>query len=236
MTAEWQESLLAEKSLWQVFKRSPTFWKRKTNALIILLSICISLLVSALDTYAFYNKDAPSFALDSAINLLAKTGKDYSLTMLGFLLAGFTIFATITKPELFIELAEVPKDKKTSQLQFIFFSFIGVFVHYLCFLSLCLIIHIGITDDGILSQLYTTLFSPSALHLFSLYQLGFWLLTIWFTIAVVVLKSFVWNLYQIFLLSIVTEADRLRALQEEADRLLACQEEITRLQALQKNG
>lgn len=223
MTQDWKNTLLAEKSLWQVFKRVPTFWTRKTNALIVSLTILVCALISSLDIYAFYSEEVSPFNIIQTIYTLADTGIDFTLTMLGFLLAGFTIFATITKPELFIELADMRhKTAGMSHLQFIFFSFIGVFVHYLCFLSLCLIVNIGIDQNGDLQSLYEALFNPSEWHSLLLKHFAFCVLTIWFSIVVVTLKSFVWNLYQIFLLSILTEAARLEELENKPKNQCKC--------------
>ncbi|WP_292477931.1 hypothetical protein [Mesorhizobium sp.] len=136
---------------------------------------------------------------------IADLGFSYCTSILGFLITGFAIFASITKPEIFVLLAKLDHDKaKISRLHFIFFSFLFVFIHYIAFLLTCLFIILALGPSGPFADTLRRLASwqPRLIQYGggALVAIG----SAWFVFLVMLLKSFIWNIYQAILLTIAT--------------------------------
>ena len=70
---------------------------------------------------------------------LSTFGMTTAVTVLGFLIAGFTIFATISQPEMLVAMSRIVEKKSgLSYLKFNFFIFIRVFIYYLAYSLFCL--------------------------------------------------------------------------------------------------
>lgn len=148
----------------------------------------------------------------SLVHSIAGFGYSFSLSILGFLIAGFAIFATLTKPDLFIILAQIPykkngQDTGISRLQFIFFNFLNVFTVILFLLSVSAFISVGFSDhsplhfiSGFLSDYFLDWFIPINSFVYSF-------MAVVLVDALLKLKSFIWNLYQSVILTITTEAE-----------------------------
>jgi len=201
----WQQRLNQEKSLFQIYKIARVVAFSKGN---VIAAVCVFLVaVLLLGSNAFTGMVFASIpTLQKAINSAADTGFTFTSTMLGFLISGFAIFASISKPDILIILARTDyKDPRISELQFIFFNFILVFIHYIIFLGACVIIKIVSGDSGPL---------PKALELANAYNeaIGCALastllagLLSWLAFVTLLLKSFIWNLYQSVLITIQIE-------------------------------
>lgn len=211
----WIDTLLAESSIWQIYRKSPRFWTNSFNAVVVAATATL------LSAFAVLHLKPPQWAafvaiysLNDAVIGWAVQGFTYSATMLAFLLAGFTVFSTLTKPSLLAELAQIPhKDKKrpghvtgVSELQFVFFAFINVFVHHMSFLALSAAIVLFGTRNGPLVLFGELLKSATSPAFFDLLQhVVFIFIGTWFILLFLKLKSFVWNLYQMVLIVIVSE-------------------------------
>ncbi|MBY5854306.1 hypothetical protein HFN51_27775 [Rhizobium leguminosarum] len=212
----WQQRLNQEKSLFQIYKIARIVAFSKGN---VVAAVCIFLMsVMLLGVNAFTGMAVASMpALQKAINSVADTGFAFTSTMLGFLISGFAIFASISKPDVLIILAKTDyKNPRISELQFIFFNFILVFIHYIIFVGACAFIKIISGDSGPL---------PKGLDLASTYSdaigcaLTSTLLAVllsWLAFVTLLLKSFIWNLYQSVLITIQIE-DLLKQTQSGGD-------------------
>ena len=79
----------------------------------------------------------------------AQQGFLLAVGILGFLIAGFSIFASITRADLFIALANIPyEETEINSLQFVFFNFINVFIVYLGLLVYSLIVILALDDHS----------------------------------------------------------------------------------------
>ena len=148
---DWKDNLFTEENLWTIYRQSPGVARRPFNLLIAILSFLFLLAFVIWDRYVF----APSIDAINYVETIrswASLGINFSSTILGFLLAGFTVFATITNPRLFVALAKADhNDFPYSELKFAFFSFLNVFVNYLSFLSLVLVIELLGKQEGVIS-------------------------------------------------------------------------------------
>ncbi|WP_420347213.1 hypothetical protein [Pelagibius sp.] len=204
---DWKSDLFDEKSLWAVFWRSPGFKDARFNMWVTIVAFALLIGFVFWDRSQDGTSTASSFNYTDTIRSWASLGFGFAVTILGFLLAGFTIFATITKPELFVALAKETHPRSgLSLLKYAFFTFLNVFSHYLSFLALTLVILLLGDRGGPLSAVGNCLASqfPEILH--AIKQGLFVLIGGWFAVLVLKLKSIIWNIYQIVLLSIAHAA------------------------------
>ena len=210
MSLRWEEKIFREKSLWDVYSKSrKIFPRKKFNRAVILIWIVCSIILT-LSNYLFEFDNFQVQESANFVHLIADVGLTLSLSILGFLIAGFSIFASVTKTELFILLAEIPykresSDTGISRLQFIFFNFLNVFSVYLLLLSICLIIDLFFSLSSPLRILADSIASinPKFAHVGNCLVASIGGLVL--IEALLQLKSFVWNLYQAVLLAIATD-------------------------------
>ena len=211
MTSDWKNVIFQQKSLWQVYRLSLGELPRtRFNRTVLVTALVLLFAMAGWNVwtgprYMSLNETA------EFVFLLADIGFVFSLSILGFLIAGFSIFASVTKAELFITLANIPY-KKTgiNSLQFVFFNFLNVFVVYLGLLGLSLVVKVVFSPLSPVTLFGRTMvqsYPTAGLVVNSLVFLSFGIL---FVEAFLRLKSFIWNLYQSVLMSIATE-DQMRA-------------------------
>ena len=196
--------LTHEDSFYQIWQSSrhlrPGWFNLATTVLLACLLIAFVLLTSE-----------PIFATAERMRSWADTGSGFAISILGFLIAGFTVFATITKPELFIAMAKKENEKyHIDYLRYSFYSFMQVFIHFMLFLGLCFAIKMLASTNGPISVL---LFSFSHLRVEG-YSLNLTLTKVWLIKAglvitgaymaycLLLLKSFILTTYKVTLLSI----------------------------------
>lgn len=198
-----QKELFEEKSLFDVYRKSASYSQNSFDMTIEIVSgvtlIAISLYV------ALFHREFFRFSV-SAINDWLNLGFTYSVTILGFLVAGFTIFSTMTRTEIFIALAACKhKTIDTSQLKFVFYSFLRVFILHIALLFLCVIvtmlrdtsrIYLGVlsrsSDATLIKEIFVTLLVPVT---------GYLIIS-----SLLHLKTFVWNLYQSIIIAVAGAA------------------------------
>ena len=117
---EWQRDLFKEKNFRDVYQRARHFVgapKGKWTILAVFL-----LLVTANSMWWYLSESKyPSSSVISTVRLWAEAGVVFATGILGFLLAGFAIFASVTKADLFIVLANIRhKDTEISRLKYVF--------------------------------------------------------------------------------------------------------------------
>jgi len=200
MTTE-AEDLFKERSLWEIYKECVRCLPPSRFNIISTGSIWLLLLCDCI----YFPEHYPSRV--ALIRSLAELGLGYGTTILGFLIAGFTIFTTLSKPELFRHMREVTHDESGwSYLKVNLFAFMEVFIIYVFFLVICLFIKLACGPGGVAS----TIFSLSEAHPIEGYYLSrnsfaniafnlFGTLAFYCLLA---LKSFVFNNYQAVLTSI----------------------------------
>lgn len=203
MTEDWTIKVFKQKSLWEVYRLSrrtlpPSIWNRRSVRIIGLIMLFVFLMG------IFFAPD--NFTHKNALNLLQTISQQafvLAVGILGFLIAGFSIFASVTKSRLFIMLAEIQyENTEINRLQFVFFNFLNVFTIYFGLLAASLFLFIGAADDSpllIVAMPYFTEFSKLSTMLLSLIN---FLLIMLVVISILRLKSFIWNLYQAVLVSI----------------------------------
>ena len=126
--------LLKEKKLWDIYLSSRRIPYSRFNVITTLVIILLLVLkVWCCNT-----------TIDETIETIRRFGElglNITLNTLGFLLAGFTIFATVSQPLLLVSMAKINHpDSGLSYLKHNFFIFMRVFIYYLTFAAFCLLI------------------------------------------------------------------------------------------------
>ena len=212
---DWKDRITEEKSLFQVYKKARKVASARSNAQ---LAWAVFLLAAAaLAANACYGLPiAPYASLITGIREVSNIGFTFTTAILGFLIAGFAIFASITKPNVFILLAQLDHKKgDISRLQFIFFNFLFVFIHYLFFLAVCLLVKVTLYSGGPLSGAFRAVVEIDPKLIVFGASLAFAALAGLLVFLLMLLKSFIWNMYQAVLVTIVTEAEMI---EQEAKR------------------
>jgi hypothetical protein len=204
---DWKDRLVSEKSLLAVYRKARKVASAPLNARLawgVFVTMALALAANA----RFGMPVAPYASLIVGIRGVADAGFAFTTAILGFLIAGFAIFASITKPGVFILLAKLDHKKEgISRLQFIFFNFLLVFIHFLAFLGLCLIVKIALHSGGPLSGALRWVAESRQIAIVIGASLMFAGMTAWLVFLLMLLKSFIWNLYQAVLVTILTEAE-----------------------------
>jgi hypothetical protein len=191
--------LFQDKSLLAVYWQSSSYAQNTFDKWVKIITVVVLVGLSA---YLGYSKtDLFPIAVKSIASWLA-LGFNYSITILGFLVAGFTIFATMTKVEIFIALTRAThREQNVSHIKFIFYSFLRVFINHIMLLFACVgttmlkdssLIYLGLLADGDavirIKKIAVAVMLPI---------IGYLLVN-----AMLQLKTFVWNLYQSVIIAI----------------------------------
>ncbi len=208
MSGDWKNDIFTQKGLWDVYLLSrEVLPKSKFNKIVIRVSalIFVSLFIwSILEGKSIYTASEAV----SVVRVLAEQCFVLSLGILGFLIAGFAIFASVTKTELFITLANIRyQETKINRLQFVFFNFLNVFTVYIGLLSASLFVLIALAEHSPLIKFAYPLVKTAPALTIGANFIVIGVLGVWLVSAIVKLKSFIWNLYQTVLVSIATEAE-----------------------------
>lgn len=202
----WLQRLTQEESLLDVYLISRRISSSKFNICAPAI-LCILMISFAYVGKLGFKADFDERSLAFGIRAIADTGFSFATSILGFLIAGFSIFASLTKPEVFITLAKIDHEEgEVSRLQFIFFNFLFTFIHFTIFIFPCAFVTVFLGDGGLAEsvvQFFAKQIGPfrSDIILVTLFVMFSWLVYL-----LLLLKSFIWNLYQSVLVALGTEA------------------------------
>lgn len=195
------DALLAEKNLWSIYWAARKIPSSKFN-LVTTTGFLISLILQA---YFFPQ------AIESQVEIIrkyAEFGFNAALTTMGFLVAGFTIFATLSDPELFIKMGQkLHPETKISWLKHNFFLFVRVFIYFISFIVFCLAIMVFGSKSGLISSLIslsdcaTTLRTIVANTAYITLMTGFYFI-------LMQLKSFIFNMHHAVMTSLKWKWDK----------------------------
>lgn len=199
---KWIEDLLSDKSLFDVYCKYGGIWDTSFNKWVVIFSgaLCFfGLLASSCFMPEVFTKEA----LVETVRGWTSLAVTFSATILGFLIAGFSVFATVGKPELFIDLAKIESKKNNinNLLQEVMYPFINCFVNYISYLSASLIINFASQKGVVVSSIANSIIKDANI----VYILPVFMFTfiIWTIIILLKLKSFVWNVYSSMIIFIL---------------------------------
>lgn len=182
------KALMEEKSLWDIYvkaRRIPmssfTFWM--TILVLTLVSLQYCMLEISLDEKLRIVREFSTLAIGLVVSVL------------GFILAGFTIFATISQPDMLVAMSKHRHEKShMSYLKNNFFIFMRVFIYYLIYTIFCLLVIIFAVKGGLVHKLVQL--SPISWRI-SEWLVGMAYVSLYtgFFFLLMQLKSFIYNVY-----------------------------------------
>lgn len=162
-----------------------------------------------LSVYAIFSTESSVLLLEKG-RKWAELGFSFSIGILGFLIAGFTIFSSVSDKNLFVAMAKNKHDKSgLSYLKYNFFTLMYVFIVYLGFAILCLLIQLLGGSSGFIS--IVTKFIVEEKYFLSVKRI-FAIVNLvttgtWFFYSLMLLQSFVFNIYHIVMTAIRWEVE-----------------------------
>jgi len=185
-----ESDLTSEKSLWDVYKLSRRILPSTFQVIFVLISF-IALASNSL----FLSNDQSIILAD--LRKWSEMGFSFSITILGFLIAGFTIFATLSKPKMMLAMMDhTNKETGLPTLKYNFFAFMKVFVSYISFLVIYALIVIFGQADGFISNIVSYLPGADCVKLIII-DIVYAVVGSSFIYLLLLLKSFVFNIYAI---------------------------------------
>lgn len=205
-----QNELTKEKGLWDIYRSSRKIKSSKVQIVFIIL-IMILLAINA-----FYLEDDIGVILKDTRSW-ASTGFSFSITTLGFLIAGFTIFATLSRPEMMLAMMEhTNKETGLPTLKYNFFTFMNIFICYIALSLLYLLIMILGQSGGFLPNIINL--SPRDLHIKEcVIKVGYIIVGSGFVYLLFLLKTFIFNIYAVVMNFLRWEYNERIDLEESSD-------------------
>lgn len=205
--------LLKEKNLWHIYLAT---WKLKDSK----FNWIVGLFVMAVGIfYSWVEEDTK--LIHELLLKMAEFGFNASISLLGFLIAGFTIFASLAKPGLLLTmLKHKHRPSGISYLKYNFFTLIRTFLYLLIFATfqLC-VIALG-QDSGVIGAFSEYLFNDKLFLSYGTRLMLICSFTLW-AVSMLQLKSFVFNVHHFVFTMIKYDAisynDSLDDLKNEAD-------------------
>lgn len=197
MIENWKSDLVEEKSLRQVFHKSRVLLASKFNwnTIVSAASICF-----VVGTYFTIKSDwrTPFEIMKIVVDL----GFDLTVQILGFLIGGFAIFATVSDHKLMIMLAKTPYKNGISVFKAIFFNFLSVFFIYVVTLAVSFVLKIApeaipLVHPGLFGR-----YTSNIVALFNSIVASAMFIIV--ALCILRLKSFIWNIYTAFIVFLQT--------------------------------
>ena len=193
--------LTRERDLWTIWKQTRRIKDSPFNVkstLIISAALCL---------YALYSAE-PTPTLAQHVRDWSDMGLNLATGLLGFLIAGFTIFCTLLKPALFLEMAK-RTDRATglSYLKSTLFNFMKAFAVFLVFITVCILVKLFAGAGGGVSTLISHLPTYADESKRYLAEIGIVFVGTFFFYLVVMVKSFIYNVYHAIMTSLRWEAE-----------------------------
>ncbi len=206
------KELLKEKTLFQVWRASRCIppstaticWTAGAATLLLLSAKLLGLAPTQMATQT---------------RSLAELGLSFSTTVLGFLIAGFTIFASLGKAEMFRRMAETPHENYDitgfSFLKDSFLRLLRVFFEYWMFTLLCLGVKLFAYSDGPLSRSIAMLPSSAGNAKAFICIAGYTIMGASFVYVLMILQSFIFNIHHVVMIGVTWD---IKVQQQEEER------------------
>lgn len=189
------EELTSEKSLWDIHKLSKNLTPSKSQTIMLILLACLL----AINVFLF---DVEYAQILIKVRAWALMGFNFSITTLGFLIAGFTIFATLSKPEMMLQMMDhINKESGLPTLKYNFFAFMKVFVAYIGFSILYLTVILLGDSGGLIDNIVSLIPNSGCIKIVIVKTMYVYIGTSFFYL-VLLLKTFVFNIYSIVMNSL----------------------------------
>ncbi len=190
MADEIIRDLTKEKSLYDLYRLLRKIPQKKSTKVSIFLSFLVLVVHSGFcgvsnEFLVLTIRAWASFWLTAAVSIL------------GFLIAAFTIFATLAKPDMLVAMQRIPHDCGMSVLKYNLVSFIGGIIYYFLYIILCwVIVTIG-APGGLGAYIINSYGEPILKRVVLIVSYAFTgggaFITLW------MLKNYIFNVYTIIM-------------------------------------
>lgn len=201
MNSSGRNQLLDEKKLWNIYTKSRAIPRSEFNfwtTIAVFVMVILDLLFGNRDTREIY----------VVLKMFEVNGLLISLSTLAFLVAGYTIFATVTQPSLSLAMNEHTNSiSGLSSLKHNHFLFLRVFIYYLTYAVFCILLMLFGYDNGLMHRLVSLLPSSSILA-DVLVRFAYCVLYVGLYFLVMQLKSFIYNLYHAVMTALTWEKNK----------------------------
>jgi hypothetical protein len=201
-------SLLAEQSLFEVYRKAPSFFSNRFNGCVLVLAGSGLMLFSCVHLFSPSIRESFRISFADTFAIWSNVGSALAGTILGFLIAGFAILCTVLRPQTMIALQRILNKKyRETQLKLLFVHFVEVLVQYLALLMISVLVMVFGGKLGPAAVLGSYL---AKIHWMIPQAMVHIIYAAWgtfFVVVVLTLKSFVYNLYSTLLLGIADAAD-----------------------------
>jgi hypothetical protein len=201
----WREDATNEKGFGSIILSSIGVVGSKVDlATFVVVLVCGAVGVTIARTQ--FNQLVQPWQTAMIVQQWANFAATVAVAILGFLITGFSVFATMTRPSLFHLLAKIRQtNRNISEFKFVFYNFMYVFAGYIAYLSVCMFMVFAFTKQSPVwyAGYLIWKFHPVSLDI-AVAFCG--VLVVAFSLfAILLLKSFLWNLYQAMLFTIFVE-------------------------------
>ncbi|MCK9986692.1 MAG: hypothetical protein AzoDbin1_03164 [Azoarcus sp.] len=198
------EELLQEKDLHAVYLCARALPESKLNRR-------VTITFAALLAISVYLGNQTASELATLTRELVNTGLTFTISILSFLIAGFTIYLTVTNSDMLVALSERRHNGNgLPWIKYIAFHFLRVMAVYIGFLLYCLAVQLFGSPNGALSNLLALLPSGAEQVRWQVAAISFVLTAGVMVNMVMLLQSFVANIYTTTMMNIVDERRRRR--------------------------
>ena len=193
--------LTKESSLWDVYILTRVI---SINTFDFWFTIFISLLLFVNSVYL-----SSSMELIQSIRQWVPFVFGFTTTTLGFLITGFTIFATINKPDLFLALMNIKHPTyDMSFLKYIYGVFMRVFIQFIFWSIVYLIIIMFGQDKGLITKVAKAIMLPHEVKVFVV-QISYIAVGASSIFLVLSIKTFLFNIYTMLMQSLRWEMNNI---------------------------
>ncbi|MBK6553424.1 MAG: hypothetical protein IPH41_02345 [Sulfuritalea sp.] len=196
------EELLREKDLVDVYRAARSISVSRRNQVVSSSVFLLALIFAALSP-------EKTHILADKVRAVADYGFGFATNILSFLIAGFTIYLSVTKTDLLLFLASERNDSSgLPEIKHIAFHFMRTMANFILYCLLCVGIKIFASSGGPLSMLIGTLADSSECVARVATVFGFALVSAATVHLLMLLHSFVFNIYHTAMITIVWEREK----------------------------
>ncbi len=215
---DWQNELFAEKSFGAPYRVARSHVAVRSTTIMVVVIFFVAIVPIILGFLGVWTP-LDLKAIVVGIRTVTTLGVAFATSILGFLVSGFALFFAITRSDVLVLLAGVPHEKSAiSRLQFILYSFMYVFLHYLLYLGVTLALSVTLSPGSVLNGTASFVRDQAPCEFRLAATVIFGASAAWLMFVLLLLKTFIWNLFQTVLIAITVGADmdsgRLKALLE----------------------
>lgn len=199
--------ITSEKNLLQVFRKSfklpkSTFNIASTTSFVVVMILYVS----------FSRRDIELTIKD--VYELSILGFNLSASILGFLIAGLAIFVAINDLSIFVNMAKINHPSGLSYLKYNFITLMYVFIIFISLALFCFLIQVLGQPYGVISSILVflkILFECLDINILrdTIVKITLVLVSGWIFYAILLLKTFIFNIYHLSMTIIRWESDRI---------------------------